>query len=159
MRGSGSNLKIFLLITVIMAMTISCRRSDLDPIPDVRVDFYISLDDPQFFDLTVITGYALVNSSTNNMGVYAAGFDNNGIIIYHATEDEFLAFDRTCPYDYAINNLSIAVNVDGVYAVCPECNSTWALPSFGAPSQGPSKYPLKEYRATFDGTYIYVTNR
>lgn len=146
------------MIPILLGL-ISCNRDEFDPIPYVLVDFYIDLSDPEFFNLSVPTGYALISSSTNNLGIYASGFDNNGIIIYNATDDEFLAFDRTCPYDYAILNKSIAVNVDGVYAVCPSCESSWALPSFGAPSSGPSKYPLKEYRVTLNGQFLHVTNR
>lgn len=154
-----SKLKIFYLIILILGITFSCNKDEYDVIPDVLVDFYIDLNDPEFFDLTVETGYALISSSTNNLGIYASGFDDNGIIIYHALADEFMAYDRTCPHDYKVNSKSTAVDVNGVYAECPVCKSTWALPSFGAPSSGPSKYPLKTYRTSFDGRFIHVFNQ
>lgn len=154
-----SNLKIFSLIVIFFTVNTACNKDEYDVIPDVMVDFYIDLNDPEFFNLAVETGYSLISSSTNNLGIYAAGFDNNGIIIYHALTDEFVAYDRTCPHDYAVNNQSVAVDVDGVYAVCPVCKSSWALPSFGATASGPSKYPLKTYRTTFDGRFIHVYNQ
>ena len=158
MVGYRSKLKIFCLIILITTLHSACNKDEYDVIPDVTVDFYIDLNDPEFFDLAVETGYALVGSSTNNLGIYASGYDDNGIIIYHAPADEFIAYDRTCPYDYKINSKSAAVDVDGVYAECPLCKSTWALPSFGAPASGPSKYPLKIYRTSFDGRFIHVYN-
>jgi len=159
MIRNRSNLNIFSVILLILALQSSCKKDEYDVIPYVMVDFYIDLYDPEFFNLSVETGYALVGSLTNNLGQYAAGFDDNGIIIYHSIGDEFIAYDRTCPHDWAVNTKSIAIDVDGVYADCPECKSTWALPSFGASASGPSKYPLKTYRTTFDGRFIHVFNQ
>ncbi len=153
-----SNLKIFFIISLLLFGNISCNKEENDVIPNVIVDFYIDLNDPVFFDLNAIGNHVLVNASTNNMGIYAAGYDNNGIIIYRAQADEFLAYDRTCPHDYAINNQSIAVNIDGIYAECPVCKTLFALPSFGTPTSGPSKYPLKVYRTSFNGQFIHVYN-
>jgi nitrite reductase/ring-hydroxylating ferredoxin subunit len=154
-----SKVGFFLIIIASILIISGCKKDNFHPVPDVTIDFYIDLTDPEFLNLTVETGYALINSATNNWGYLSAGFDNNGIIVYHSMGDEFLAYDRTCPHDYALSGLSIAVDVDGVYAECPECKSTWALPSFGAPSAGPSRYPLKEYRTSFDGRFVHVFNR
>jgi len=153
-----SNLKFFLLSMVLLFILGSCNKEKLDVIPDVVVDFYIDLNDPVFFDLNAIGNHVLVDKTTNNLGYVAAGFDDNGIIVYRSQLDEFLAYDRTCPYDYAIKGLSIAVDVDGIYAECPECGSLFALPSFGSPSSGPSNYPLKVYKTSFSGQFVHVYN-
>jgi len=70
--------------------------------------------------------------------------------------DEFDAYDRTCPYDFAVNGKSIKVNIDGIFAVCPECGTTYALPSFGTPYSGVGRYPLKNYKTTFNGQIVHV---
>ena len=70
----------------------------------------------------------LSNASTNNWGSSAAGYDGNGIIVLQMV-DEFYAYDRTCPHDYAVNGLSIKVNIDFTIAVCPKCGTTYALVS------------------------------
>jgi nitrite reductase/ring-hydroxylating ferredoxin subunit len=158
MVGYMSKLKKIYVIILLFGLMTGCNKDKYDVIPDVLVDFYIDLNDPEFFNLTVETGYALISSSTNNLGMYASGYDDNGIIIYHAPGDEFIAYDRTCPHDFKVNSKSTAVDVSGVYAECPLCKSTWALPSFGAPSSGPSDYPLKTYRSSFDGRFIHVFN-
>jgi hypothetical protein len=150
----------FIIISLFAFVSLSCQKEKNDVIPDVYVDFYISLNDPQFFSLTAPLNYAYVNASTNNMGSKAAGYDNNGIIVFRSQEYEFLAFDRTCPYDFAVNAISVKVNVeDMLYAVCPECKSKYALPNFGTPLSGSvSKYPLKNYKTSFDGVNVHVWN-
>jgi nitrite reductase/ring-hydroxylating ferredoxin subunit len=158
MSGIVSKLRIFLLICILSLFHISCNKEENDVIPDVLVDFYIDLNDPEFFSLNAIGNYVLVNSSTNNLGYKASGYDNNGIIIYRAQDDEFIALDRTCPHDYVLDGTSVAVDVDGIYAECPLCNSTYALPSYGTPTSGPSKYPLKMYRTSLNGQFVHVTN-
>jgi nitrite reductase/ring-hydroxylating ferredoxin subunit len=104
--------------------------------------------------------YAYVDSSTNNLGQTAAGYDGNGIIIFSYTDNEFYAYDRTCPYDYEVNQKSVKVNVvDDIYAVCPSCGTEYALFANGTPAKGIGRYPLKNYRAAFDGTTnIFVSN-
>lgn len=161
MHPSGSNLKIFFIITAILILSLSCNRKENDPIPDVYTDFYVDLvSDPYFFDLASALGNSvIVSSSTNNWGAKSAGYDGNGIILYHSLPDEYNAYDRTCPHCYVVNSLSIAVNIDGIYAVCPHCGTNYALPSFGAPSSGPGQYPLKNYRSAFTGQYLHVWNR
>ncbi len=155
-----SKIRIFLLLLLMLPGCASCRKDVNDVIPDVYVDFYISLNDPQFFNLTAPLNSACVDASTNNIGQSAAGFDGNGIIIYRASEDEFYAYDRTCPHDYAVNGNSVGVNiVDQIYAECPECKTKYALPNFGTPVSGSvGRYPLKNYKTSFDGLRIRVWN-
>jgi nitrite reductase/ring-hydroxylating ferredoxin subunit len=155
-----SNINIFFILLLTLLFPASCSKEKNDVIPDVYVDFYISLNDPQFFDLTAPLNYAYVDASTNNIGERAAGYDGNGIIIFRAQENEFFAYDRTCPHDYFVNGMSIKVSViDGIYAVCPECSSKYALPNYGTPLSGyVSKYPLKNYRTSFDGLNVHVWN-
>jgi hypothetical protein len=148
---------IIFLITLLTAVSlISCKKNNNDVIPDVYVEFYISLNDPEFFDLNSIGNSKIITAATNNWGIKAAGYDGNGIIVYRSLPDEFNAYDRTCPYDYAVNGLSIKINIDGFSAVCPQCNTTYALYGLGTPISGPGRYPLKNYKTGFDGQYVHV---
>ena len=129
-------------------------------IPTTHVDFRISINDPQFVDLISIGGSVTVNRATNNIGQGAAGFDDNGIII-HSGANEYFAYDRTCPHDYTLDGSSIQVNIDpdnSLFAICPKCSTSYALPAGGTPYSGVGRYPLKNYRANFDGRYIWVSN-
>ena len=141
-----------------LAITLSsCNKNRNDVIPDVYVNFILNLDDPQFVTLNAMGGSDTVDAHTNNWGSEAAGFNGNGIIIYRGP-DEFYAYDRTCPHDYAVNGLSIKVNIDFTLAVCPKCGTSYALAAFGTPASGIGRYPLKNYRTSFDGRFVRVWN-
>ncbi len=160
---SGSNVKIFFIITTALLLTMSCDREKNEVIPDITIDFTISFSDPEFFDLYYSPGTsALLSSSHRHLGLGTGGYDGNGIIIYNTglQDFEYSAYDRTCPHCFVENSLSIAVNIDGIEAVCPICNTHYLLPSYGTPTAvGPSKYPLKNYRTAFTGYSVRVWNK
>jgi nitrite reductase/ring-hydroxylating ferredoxin subunit len=136
----------------------SCNKADNDVIPDVFVDFTIDLLDPEFVNLSVIGNSDTIDASTNNWGYKSAGYDGNGIIIYSGP-DEYFAYDRTCPYDYAVNDLSVKVKIDFTVAVCPNCGTKYSLSAYGTPISGTGKYPLKNYKTSLDeDRYIRVWN-
>jgi nitrite reductase/ring-hydroxylating ferredoxin subunit len=151
-----SKIIFFLIITVTAVSLTSCKKSKNDVIPDVYIDFYLNLSDPEFFTLTAGMNSMIITSSTNNWGSRSAGYDNNGIIVYRSPLDEFYAYDRTCPHDFAVNGLSIKVNIDGLNAICPQCSTTYALYGMGTPTSGPGRYPLKNYKTGFDGQTVHV---
>jgi nitrite reductase/ring-hydroxylating ferredoxin subunit len=154
----ASDSKIGFFIIIVLTITLnSCENNKNDVIPDVYVNFTINLNDPQFVDLNGIGGAVTVNASTNNWGYTAAGYDGNGIIVYSGP-DIFYAYDRTCPHDYAVNGLSVKVNIDFTLAVCPKCSTRYALSAGGTPASGIGRYPLKNYKTSFDGKYITVWN-
>jgi len=150
----------FFLIAIAFTMSLSSCNKKNDVIPDVTVDFRLDVNDPEFTDLASFGGIALVSSKTNNLGIYAAGYNGNGIIIFAGVE-EFYAYDRTCPHDYATGGLSIKVNIDptnSLNAICPQCSTNYALAAGGTPSKGIGRYPLKNYKTSFDGRYVRVWN-
>jgi nitrite reductase/ring-hydroxylating ferredoxin subunit len=149
-------IRFFLTLITVIILFGSCNKKN-DVIPDVTVDFTIDINDPQFVNLNAMGGSAVVDARTNNLGIYAAGYDGNGIIIYSGI-DGFYAYDRTCPHDYAVNDLSVKVNVDFIKAICPRCSTAYELAAFGTPASGIGKYPLKNYKTSFDGRFIRVWN-
>jgi hypothetical protein len=142
-----------------MVILLSCERKKNDVIPDWYISFDMDIaGDVLFTGLNAIGNHVIVTSQTNNWGSRSAGFDNNGIIVYRSLPDEFNAYDRTCPYDYAVNGASVKVNVDFTQAVCPQCSTYYALSAFGTPISGKGRYPLKNYKTRFDGRYLSVWN-
>ena len=159
---SVSNLRIFLLFTLVAMPLISCERDKNEVIPDVTVDFTITFSDPEFFDLFYSPGTSvLISSAHRHLGLGTAGFDGNGIIVYNTGLQgfEYGAFDRTCPHCYANDDVSVAVNVDGVYAICPRCSTNYALGGSGLPQSGPGQYYLKNYHTSFTGYSVRIWNR
>lgn len=155
---TGSKIRIFFIAPLIACLLTSCDRDRNDVIPDVLVDFTIDILD--YPDLQAITGSALAGKDDPRIidSRYAGGYNDNGIIIYRSMENEFLAYDRTCPHDYAENEQIARVNIDFTQAVCPQCSTFYSLFSFGTPVDGPGRYPLKGYKTSFDGRYVRVWN-
>lgn len=156
---SDSKIRFFLFTIALVFILSSCHKKN-DVIPDVYVNFSLNLNDPEFVSLIAFGGSVLVNSSTNNWGAGAAGYDGNGIIICNGIE-EYYAYDRTCPHDYAVNSLSIKVIIDptnSTIAVCPKCGTKYALTVGGTPSSGIGRYPLKNYKTSLQGNYVTVWN-
>lgn len=155
--------KIRFFFTLALVFTIvSCEKNKNDVIPDRDVNFRMDIGgDPLFTGLAAIGNSVVVTSKTNNYGIYATGFDDNGIIIYRAQLDmspEFYAYDRTCPHDYVTDGQSIKVDIDFIQAICPRCSTHYELSIGGLASSGPGKYPLKNYKTRFDGRFLDVWN-
>ena len=157
----GSNIKYFSVIVLSAALLISCSKEMNDVIPDVTVDFRIDFSDPEFFDLNQAPGSsALVNATQTRLGLGTGGYDKNGIIVYNSGLQgfEYYAFDRTCPHCYVTYSESNAVNVDGVFAICPRCGTSYAMGSSGLPQDGPGQYYLKNYNTDYYGYGVRVWN-
>lgn len=136
----------------------SCDRNKNDVIPDVFVNFSIRIDDPEFDKLKVILEHVVITAQTNNLGPNAAGFSGNGIIVFNSSGD-FVAFDRTCPYDYHLTKNPVKVEIDWIHAVCPSCSTKYDLTASGMPVSGPGKYYLKNYKTSFYNPFISVWNK
>jgi hypothetical protein len=157
-----SKLKFIFITVIVQFAFLSCHNHENDVIPDITVEFYISYSDPEFFDLFYSPGTsAFVSASQTYLGIGTGGFDNNGIIMYNTGMEgfEYAAFDRTCPNCYVNASASVAVNVDGVFAVCPKCSTNYALGGSGLPQSGPGLYYLKNYQTVFSGGSIRVWNK
>lgn len=155
----NSKIIIFLLAAILVIEVSSCNKGNDNVIPDVYVDFTLDLQEPEFANLMVTGNCDTIDASTRNWGERAAGFDGNGIIIYTGP-DQFFAYDRTCPYDYVVNNMSVGVRVDFTIAKCPVCGTTYSLAAFGIPASGPGKYSLKSYNTSLEeDRYLRVWNK
>jgi nitrite reductase/ring-hydroxylating ferredoxin subunit len=160
MMTSVSKIRFFLYTIVFAIILTSCNKKN-DVIPDVYVDFTLDLN--YFVNLSAMGNSDTVDSHDARITYgrdYAGGYNGNGIII-HARVEEFYAYDRTCPHDYAVNGLGIKVIIStesSLFAVCPRCGTKYALSAGGTPASGIGRYPLKNYKTSFDGTYVRVWN-
>ena len=148
-----SKLKIFFLIVLLNLLPVSCEKESCDVIPDTYINLSLNMI---LFNLAP-TQSVIINNTV--AGVSSLGYDNNGIIIYCNSNDEYFAYDRTCAYDI---NESVPVDIPDnfMYAVCPVCSSKYLLWYSGFPSdESVAKCPLKQYKTTFnpntDILYIY----
>ncbi|MDF1560559.1 MAG: hypothetical protein P1P83_10175 [Bacteroidales bacterium] len=159
---SGIKIRLFFLITATMLFLTACNSDKNEVIPDITVDFTVFASNPEFFDLFYAPSTsALLSSAHRHLGLGTGGFDGNGVIIYNTGFQgfEYYAYDRTCPHCYVTEAASVAVNIDGVFAICPRCTTNYSLAQTGQPYSGPGQYYLKNYRTAFSGNSVRVWNR
>jgi hypothetical protein len=136
-----------LKLAFLVLFLFSCVK-DLNTIPETYVFLKIYLTDPIYQALQIEGNSIHIMHDQYGDGI---GNEENGLIIYRHGNDEFYAYDRTCPFDWE-QGKNIAINSDGsVVATCPECGSIFILSASGAPTDaGPATIPLKEYRSSFN---------
>jgi nitrite reductase/ring-hydroxylating ferredoxin subunit len=135
-----------ILLTGLLVYLPGCGKDSSGPqIPDVLVNFSIDPNSTEYLELSHIGG-----------SIYLTG-GYGGILVYRLSLNEFMAYDRACPYDFTLPAARVKVDTSMITCYCPVCQSKYILTD-GTPYQGPSRYPLKQYRTTFDGTLLYIYN-
>jgi len=136
-------MRFSILLLFALSFLYSCDK-DHDRIPYVYVNIQKSLDDPELNGLLIPGNF-----------VYLTG-GVNGIILYRLNNEEFMAWERTCPYQ-PVNNCKITIDDTNIFGVCPCCESKYSILD-GTAQEGPSSYPLKSYQTYFDGLNIRIYN-
>jgi nitrite reductase/ring-hydroxylating ferredoxin subunit len=141
--------KVFLIPLFLITIIIGCHKDSptaTSGVPNVAVNISVDVYAGGYSSLLVIGGWLYVTG----------GYD--GIILFCNGNGSYLAFDRGCPYDCETNTKAIVnVQASGITAVCPVCGTTYSLYS-GTITKGPGSIALRQYRTSFDGTYLTVTN-
>ncbi len=137
--------KLYALLLILIGFA-SCVEEEPKIVPDVYLNITINLNLPEYTDI-LVPGNAVLYPNE--------GYDNNGIIVYRHTQDEFIAFDATCPQHIEQSTAIEIDKEDFATGKCPHCNTTYSFFNFGQASSG---YPLKRYRTTLNGSYLYIGN-
>ncbi len=138
-------------------MVSSCEKTEpnTDMIPNVPFSLTINLDLPAYTPLKIPGAYRYFPEGAR------------GLIVYHAYDDEYYAFDRNCSYQPSLScaqlwmdsttnmNMICGDYVDGTFEKC--CDSRFELPT-GFPTQGPATLPMKIYLIYESGNTLYVSN-
>jgi len=130
---------LFFLCTVLL----SCRR-DNGQVPLVPVNMQININQPDFFNLSVVTGW-----------VYVTG-GSRGIIVYRKSQTEFIALERNSSYNPA-QGCAVTVNADGIIISDPCSDSQWLITD-GSVMQGPASAPLQIYNTSFQDPILTISN-
>jgi len=126
----------------------SCdKNKDYDEIPFAYVNFRIYPNSTMYWRLNSPNGWEKV----------AANDPSRGIIVYRLSENEFMAYERTCPYDPLDPEAIIDGEDFSITVACPTCGSEYILLD-GTPFKGPAKRPLKQYHTSYDGNSLHVFN-
>ena len=136
-------MKYSFILIFIFVFLLSCDKEH-ERIPYVYVNIQKSLDDPELNSLLIPGNFVYITGGVN------------GIILYRLSNDEFLAWERTCPY-VPSNNCKISVDETNVFCECPCCESKYIIMD-GTAYEGPSTYSIKGYQTYFDGLDIRIYN-
>ena len=134
-------------ITLCFLVLIGSACSDQENRPNIPVkivNIEINLTNIQYQALRQVGGW-----------VYVEG-GNKGLIVYRQSQSDFRAWDRICPHGPFIDCEIVDMDSSGFFMEDLCCKSTFDLD--GLPSSGPAKYPLVEYPAVSDGTFLYISN-
>ena len=147
----------FYFFILLAVLALSCKKSTTDPsqdfFPPVQVNTSVNLLLPQNINLSIAQGYVYLPEGYR------------GIIVFHTTDDHFVAFDRACPYQTSDSCARISVDSSGVWFRCgtyspswkPCCNSKFD-PVYGTVLTLPAKRSLKQYYTSKQDQVIYISS-
>jgi hypothetical protein len=125
-----------------------CSSDDIDNnnnLPNVNVNETIFLNNPEFINLQVPGGWA-----------YAQG-GIRGIIIYHASTNLYLAFERSAPH-LSPQDCSIMTVRSNIKMICGCDDSEFSIID-GSPLTDGIKYAARQYRVSIVGNNtLSITN-
>ena len=124
------------LVTIFMLLSLSDAANAQASFPPVT----INLSYAQYQRLKLDGGYQYIE----DVGM-------QGIILYRADENTYIAFERLCSAQ------GEPVTADGSGLFMKGCNSTFSF-SDGYPTGGPATRPLLKYRTNLTGQTLVITD-
>lgn len=87
------------------------------------------------------------------------GYECNGVLVYRVNinddDDDFVVYDRTCPYEVSEDCAIEWDSGDPYYATCPCCGSKFNLVG-GYVEEGPAEYPLRIIKCEYINGNLYI---
>lgn len=137
------------LFAICLLLAINGCEPDLsdDQIPLATFpDIHINLNLPAYNSLRTVGGYVYVNDG-----------GNRGIILYHQSASNFMAYDRNCSYQPNNACATVGMHSSTLYMVDDCCGSTFDLAT-GQPTGGVAWRPLRKYQTILSGSELVITN-
>ncbi|MEI6754555.1 MAG: TFIIB-type zinc ribbon-containing protein [Paludibacter sp.] len=151
-------------VVLVSLFLISCDDTYISSIPDY----------PVYLELNLVTTYPIFRNSYNRSltfltpvtAVERIGY--GGILVYTGFDGAYYAFDMSCPYEH-LSTVRVYPNELG-QAVCEKCGTVYDIGyGVGNPTKrirpnlpdttALAKEVLKQYKTTYSGYYLYVTQR
>lgn len=124
----------------------SCgSSSSVEPaIPSAIVNDVINLSTQEAAALRFDKGYVYRNGGVR------------GIVVVRQNAQQYLAFERNCPYQPYDACAKVSMDRSGFFLVDSCCTSRFDLN--GQLTSGPSRRPLRQYTISLNGNLLYITN-
>jgi nitrite reductase/ring-hydroxylating ferredoxin subunit len=134
-----------ILFFIFLFLTMTTCKKDKDEIPNVSVNILIDPNSTQYLPLNSTGGY-----------VYLTG-GVKGIIVYRLSMNEFMAYERDCPYQPSNSCAQVEVQASGLTLIDSCCGSKFIITD-GSVINGPANRSLKYYNNTYDGNMLHIYN-
>jgi len=142
-------------ICIMLCLILMACDDHVNPIPNypVRINVDLTFRDKELRDVPSSKVFTLKNI---NVSTESVGF--GGVLVVHAIDDQYYAFDLSCPHE-ANRSTLVEADENTLNAVCPKCGTKYDIGfgGTGAPN-GVSKYYLKRYNAIMSGSTLIVSN-
>lgn len=142
----AKKINLFLLLITLLLPVGACHKTqEHETIPNVAVDIYIDVNSTLYLQLNTVGGW-----------VYLTG-GYKGILVYRISDAEFVAYDRTCPYDPHVAESRLEMDLGNLTVLDTVCESRFVIID-GSVIEGPATLPMKQYRTDFDGNILHIFN-
>lgn len=138
-------MKRALVLAIISLLFFGCGKGG-NAVPQVPVSIRIVKTDPNYSSLNIPGGYA-----------YIPGAGVAGIIIYHRTNDTFIAYDRCSSY-MPEKLCAIVVDKDTGFTATDPCSGSKFSLDDGGPVKAPATKYLRSYAVNTTQFEIFVSN-
>jgi nitrite reductase/ring-hydroxylating ferredoxin subunit len=141
--------KFSFVFLVPLVLILGCGEEN----PEVFVD-ELPLPDP--FQLSLNLDLVSYQSLQFEKNVILPDVGLNGVIVVKRAENDYAAFERTCPYEPEKECSIVSMNAGQQYLECECGNSFYNLS--GYPTNSPSPRKLREYYTSLSGRNLYIDN-
>ena len=133
------------IIIVLLLSLLSCKNdNNRGVIPNVFIDIQINLSNFEYQNLRTPGGFVNIEGGVK------------GIILYRNFNNQYLAFERTCPNAPNEDCARVSVDPSNLFIQCTCCSSQYNFE--GSVISGPSPYPLKRYGTSINSNFLYIIN-
>jgi nitrite reductase/ring-hydroxylating ferredoxin subunit len=133
-------LRKIIFSSILLALLSTSCQDESHPIPNLPVNININLDLPSYQPLNAPGGSVYVNGGSR------------GIVVYR-NFDEFVALDRHSTFNSQDSCAIVSINPDNQFQLVDSCSGSVFDIANGVVIQGPAKWALKRYNASWNGAF------
>jgi nitrite reductase/ring-hydroxylating ferredoxin subunit len=139
-----------LSLGVLVLLSNSCKKENLNEqlgIPYFKVDQYLLLNNPSNIGLNAVGGFVILNGGSR------------GILVYHRSYNEYVAFDRHCTWQTQQTCGQVSPDSSSTVILnCGCCASKFSMID-GSVLNAPATRPLLQYNAQLsDAATLHIYN-
>ena len=126
----------------VLFMLLSCENiNNMNPVSYVPVNYTLNITQ-EYPHFVVDNGYNVMTITKTRFDREYIGYA--GLVVWIGMDGQYHAADLCCPHCLLKHK---PVEVDGFYAICPECEEHYNLSyGYANPTKGMTKFGLKMYQ-------------